>query len=174
MYQTYEICRENQAMPVNTPNQPREIYGVEVADIQGKPHIVCVDYFLCCTFKRQLKSLHLSDVIEALKSIFCDIRSSDRLISDNAWYFVSEEFKNFVMTWSIHHITLSLRFPHGNAHAEKAVHIVKQIYLKDDDVKLALLLLETMPITNTDEPIQDAPANLFFGRKIKAHVPFKH
>ena len=31
-----------------------------------------------------------------------------------------------------------------------------------------------MPITNTDEHVQDAPANLFLGRKIKAHIPIKH
>ena len=141
MCQACEICRKNQAMPANTSkfkvkaSHPGEIYGVDVTDIQGKPHIVCVDYFSCCIFERQLKSLHSSDVIEALKSIFCDIRSPDKLISGNARYFVSEEFKNFVMTWSIHHITSSPRFPHGNAHAEKAVHIVKQIYLKADDVK---------------------------------------
>ena len=57
-----------------------------------------------------------------------------------------------------------------------AVHIVKQVYLKADDVKLALLLLKTTPIANnqTDEPIQDVPANRFFGRKIKAHIPIKH
>ena len=50
---------------------------------------------------------------------------------------------------------------------------MKQIYLKADDVKLALLLLKTTPITNTDEHIQDAPANFFFRRKIKAHIPIK-
>ena len=61
---------------------------------------------------------------------------------------MSEEFQEFVMTWSIHHITLSPRFPHGNAHAEKVVHIVKQVYLKADDIKLALLLLKMMPIVN--------------------------
>ena len=180
MCQTCETCRENQVMPANTlkfkvkANHPGEIYGVDVADIQGKSHIVCVDYFSCCIFERQLlKSLHSSDVIEALKSILCDIRSSDKLISDNARYFVSKEFKSFVVTWSIHHITLSPRFPHGNAHTEKVVHIVKQIYHKADDVKLALLLLKTIPIANMDEHIQDAPANLFFGREIKAHIPIK-
>ena len=52
------------------------------------------------------------------------------------------------MKWSIQHVTSSPCFPHGNAHAEKAVHVVKQIYLKADDVKLALLLLKTMPISN--------------------------
>ena len=68
----------------------------------------------------------------------------DKIISDNARYFVSEEFEEFMMQWSIQHVMLSPRFPHGNAHAEKAVHIVKQIYAKADDIKLALLLLKTI------------------------------
>ena len=77
------------------------------------------------------------------------------------------------MKWSIQHVTSSPRFPHGNAHAEKAVHIVKQIYSKADDVKLALLLLKTMPISNNKKFIQEAPANIFYGRQLKAHLPVK-
>ena len=53
-----------------------------------------------------------------------------KIISDNARYFISEEFQEFTMQWSIQHITSSPRFPHGNAHAEKAVCVVKQIYQK--------------------------------------------
>ena len=108
--------QENQAMPANTQkfkfkaSHPGEIYGVDIADILGKSHIVCIDYFSCYIFKRQLKSLHSGDVIQALKSIFCDVRSPDKLISDNVRYFVCEEFENFVMTWSIHHITSSPRW----------------------------------------------------------------
>ena len=104
MFQTCETCRENQSMLINSPkfkvkaNHPGEIYGVDVADIQGKPHIVCVDYYSCCIFERQLKSLHSTDVIKSLKSIFCDVRAPDKLISENARYFVSEEFQEFVMT----------------------------------------------------------------------------
>ena len=82
--------------------------------------------------------------------MFCDVRAPDKIISDNARYFTSEEFEDFTMRWSIHHITSSPHFPHGNAHAEKAVHVVKQIYMKADDVKLALLLLKMMPITNQE------------------------
>ena len=75
------------------------------------------------------------------------------------------------MRWSIHHITSSPSFLHGNAHAEKAVHVVKQIYMKADDVKLALLLLKMMPISNHKNVIQDAPAKLFYGCQLKAHLP---
>ena len=112
-------------------------------------------------------------MIDALKSIFCDIGAPDRIISDNARYFTSEEFQDFTMKWSIQHVTSSPRFPHGNAHAEKAVHVVKQIYLKADDVKLALLLLKTTPISNNKKFIQEAPANIFYGRQLKAHLPVK-
>ena len=64
----------------------------------------------------------------------------------------------------------SPRFCHGNAHAEKAVHIIKQIYAKANDMKLALLLLKITPITNKNVT-HEAPANTFFGRQLKAHLP---
>ena len=177
--QNCTLCREHQAMPANVPkfqvkaNSPGEIYGIDIVEIHGRSHIVCVDYFTCCIFERELQSLHSVDVIEALKSMFCDIRAPDKIISNNARYFTSEEFQDFTMRWSIHHITSSPRFPHGNAHAEKAVHVVKQIYMKADDVKLALLLLKMMPISNNKNVVQDAPAKLFYRCQLKAHLPVK-
>ena len=166
-------------MPANIPkfqvkaNSPGEINGIDIADIHGKSHIVRVDYHTCFIFERELRSLHSTDVIDALKSIFCGVGAPDRIISDNARYFTSEEFEDFTMKWSIHHVTSSPCFPYGNAHAEKAVHIVKQIYMKADNVKLDLLLLKMTPITNQTNVVQDAPARLFYGRQLKAHLPIK-
>ena len=77
--QTCDLCRENQSMPANIPkfqvkaNFPGEIYGVDIADTQEKSHVILVDYHTCCIFEWQLNSLHSTDVIEALKSIFCDV-----------------------------------------------------------------------------------------------------
>ena len=106
--------------------------------------------------------------------MFCDIGAPDKIISDNTRYFTSEEFQDFTMRWFIQHITSSPCFPHGNAHAEKAIHVVKQIYMKADDVKLALLLLKMMPISNNNKKlIQEALANLFYGHQLKAHLPVK-
>ena len=48
------ICRENQAMPDNIPkfkvtaSHVGETFGIDVADIKGKPHLVCIDYKSCC------------------------------------------------------------------------------------------------------------------------------
>ena len=32
----------------------REIYGIDIAEIHGRSHIVCVNYFTCCIFEREL------------------------------------------------------------------------------------------------------------------------
>ena len=121
-----ESCRKNQHMPPNIPKFQvnarglGEVYGCDVTEIQGRQHIVVVDYFSCCIFERKLPNLISFCVIEALKDIFCDMGSPDRLITDNAHYFVSEEFTKCMMDWSIQHLTSSPRFLHENAHAEKA------------------------------------------------------
>ena len=167
---------ENQHMPPNVPKftvnarGPGEVYGCDIAEIQGKQHIVMVDYSSCCIFERKLSNLTSFCVIEALKDIFCDVGSPDRFITDNAPYFVSEEFTKFMMDWSIHHITSSPRYPQGNGMAEKAVGIVKELYSKCDDVKLRLLLMKTTPVSNQHHRFQ-APANVFFRRTLKANLP---
>ena len=45
--------------------------------------------------------------------------------------------------------------------------------MKADDVKLALLLLKMTPIMNQTNMVQDAPASLFYGCQLKAHLPVK-
>ena len=166
-------------MPDNVPKYKvtashiGETFGIDVANIKGKPHLVCVDYKSCCIFEWPLSTLHMSEIINALKLVFCDVGVLDKIINDNARYFVSQEFEDFTMQWAIQHITSSPHFPHGNAHAEKAVHVVKQIYEKAKDVKLALLLLKTMPISNKKGTTYDAPATMFYGRQLKAHVPIR-
>ena len=84
-----ETCRENQHMPPNIPKfqvnarEPGEVYGCDIAEIQGRQHIVVVDYFSSCI----LSNLTSLCVIEALKDIFCNVGSPDKIITDNAHYF---------------------------------------------------------------------------------------
>ena len=80
-------------MPANVPKfqvtatHPGEIYGINITDIKGKFHLVCVNYKSCCIFEHQLGGLHTSEIVKALKSIFCDVGAPDKIISDNARYF---------------------------------------------------------------------------------------
>ena len=59
-----------------------------------------MDYKSCCSFERELNGLHTTEV-RALKSMFCDVSAPDKMISDNVRYFISEEFQEFTMEWSI-------------------------------------------------------------------------
>ena len=92
-----------------------EIYGCDVKEIKGRQHLVVVDYKTVSIFEHQLNNLQCSTVIDALKSIFCDVRSPDKLISDNVRYFVSDEFKEFIAKQNTFHVTTSPRYPQGNS-----------------------------------------------------------
>ena len=106
-------------MPQNVPkfhvqaSEPGEIYGCDIMEIKGNQHLVVVDYKSVCIFERKLPNMTSTSVIEALKSIFCDIRAPDKLISDNVRYFVSDEFENFTAKWNIVHVTSIPRYPQG-------------------------------------------------------------
>ena len=56
-------CKENQQMPPNIPKfqvsakGPGEVYGCDITDINGKQHLVLVDYFSCCIFERKVANL---------------------------------------------------------------------------------------------------------------------
>ena len=58
--QNCTLCREKQPMPANIlkfqvkASSPGEIYGIDITDICGRSHIVCVDYYKCCIFGREL------------------------------------------------------------------------------------------------------------------------
>ena len=109
-----------------------------------------------------------STVIEAFKSICCDVTAPDKLLSDNVRYFVSDEFKDFIAKWNIVHVTSSPRYPQGNSHIEKAIQSVKAIYEKCHNVKKGLLM-KTTPVVSSHD--QKATAESFFNCQLKANVP---
>ena len=73
------------------------------------------------------------------------------LVTDNALCFTSEEFEDFAKSWNFTHITSSPRYPKGNAHAEKAVGMVKQIYNHCEDPLYGMLILKTVPLLDVKE-----------------------
>ena len=127
-----------------------------------------VNFKSVCIFERKLNVTSTS-VVEALKSIFCDIGAPDKLISDNMRYFVSDEYENFTAKWNIVHVTLSSRYPQGNSHIEKAIQSVKAIHEKCHNVKMGLLMLKTTLVVSGHD--HKAPAETFFKHQLKANVP---
>ena len=175
-----ETCRQNQQDPPFSPNTsvsveahyPGEVCGADVADIQGKHHLVVINYYSTCIFECPLPSLTSASIILAFKTIFADTGIPSKLITDNARYFVSEEFEQFSKRWNFEHSTSSPRYPRGNAHAEKAVQAVKSVYKKSNDILLGMLVLKTTPIV--DPEFKDSPDNIFFGHQLYTTIPLVH
>ena len=82
-------------------------------------------------------------------------------------------FKQFAMEWSFVHKTSSPLYPKGNAPAERAVGIVKEIYTKcGDNFLLGLLVHRTTPLLYMKSKL--SPAELFFGRRLASNLPVIH
>ena len=112
-------------------------------------------------------------VILGLKTIFSENGSPEILITDNGRSFISEDFKQFTMEWSFVHKTSSPCYPKGNAHAEWAVGIVKEIYTKcGDNFLLGLLVHRTTPLLYMKSKL--SRAELFFGHRLESRLPIIH
>ena len=115
LYKQCETCRQNQQDPPFSPSTsvsveghyPGEVYGADLADNQGKHHLVVIDYYSTYIFEQPLPSLTSASIFLAFKTIFADTGIPSKLITDNARYFVSEEFEQFSKLWNFRHSTSS-------------------------------------------------------------------
>ena len=168
-----EICAEDHAYPslsnVNHADAhgPAFKYGADIGEINGRPHLIVVDYYSFTVFEHPLTSLNTTSVITAFKTIFSDTGIPLTLVTDNALCFTSEEFEDFTKSWNFTHITSSPRYPKGNAHAEKAVGMVKQIYNQCDDPLYGMLILKTVPLLD----VKESPDKIFFGQSLHTNLP---
>ena len=109
----------------------------------------------------------MSSVITAFKTIFSDTGISlVTLVTNNTLCFTSEEFSDFAKSWNFNHTTSSPRYPKGNAHAEKAVVMVKQIYNHEDPL-FGILILKTVPLLD----VKESPDKIFFGWALYTNLP---
>ena len=69
-------------------------------------------------FVKTMNSVTSTSCIEYLKSIFAVHGIPERLFTDNAKYFVSNEFHNFAIEWEFTHITSNPRYPQSNGFIE--------------------------------------------------------
>ena len=80
---------------------------------------------------------------------------------------MNEEFHEFAKSWNFTHITSLPRYPKGNAHAEKVVNMVKQIYTRCEDPLFGMLVLKTVPLLD----VKRSPDKIFFGHSLNINLP---
>ena len=97
---------------------PSHIFGSDIANIEGKPHIIIVDYYSFFIYERPMPDMSSEMLIRALKTIFSESGVPIILITDNRRQFCSEEFRQFSLEWSFILKTSSPYYPKGNSYVE--------------------------------------------------------
>ena len=171
-----DTCRQVQHAPPSYDEHgveacyPSHIFGSDIGNVDGKPHIVVVDYYSFFIYKRLMSDMNSETLILALKTIFSESGVPNILITENSRQYCSEEFQELSLEWSFVHKTSSPYYPKGNSYAERAVGVVKEIYKKcKDDFLLGLLIHQSTPLLY---PNAKSPAELFLGRNIATNIPY--
>ena len=109
-------------------------------------------------------------VILGLKMIFSENGSPEIPITDNGRSFISEDLKQFAMEWSFLHKMSSHHYPKGNAHADQAVGIVKEVYTEcKENFLLVLLVHHTTLLLYMKSKL--SLAELFFSCRLASNLP---
>ena len=173
-----QICnsakRHQQKEPLNlhpVPSRPFEFVGTDLFDFNSKTFIVLVDSYSGFFEFQQLDAPTSKNIINFLKLQFSTHGIPAQLISDNASYYVSQEFKAFSRKWNFNHVTSSPNFPRSNGLSERAVRSAKDLLRKcekdNTDPRYALLLLRNTPRDNTLK----SPVERLFSRKTNIALP---
>ena len=101
-----------------------------------------------------------------MKDVFARFGFPEEIVSDNGPQFASSEFRSFVESNWITHITSSPFLHNANGEAERAVQTAKRI-LRQRDPWLALLLYRDTVISAAGH----SPTHLLIGWHVKPNLP---
>ena len=116
-----DICRQVQHAPPTFDKHsveacyPTHIFGSDIANVDGKPHVIIVDYYSFFIYERPMPDMSSDTLVLALKTIFSESGVPNILITDNGRQYCSEEFKQFSLEWSFVHKTSSPYYLKGNS-----------------------------------------------------------
>ena len=145
---------------------------VLTTDYKGKKRyfLVTVDHYSDYFELNILKNLSSKILIDTCKQNFARYGIPQRLCTDNATNFSSNEFQNFTKEWDIYHITSSPHYPQSNGKAEAAVKIAKRLIRKseenNEDLWLNLLHLRNVP-----NKIGSSPVQRLFSKSTRTLIP---
>ena len=120
--------------------------GSDLFDLEGVTYLLVVDYFSRYPEVIRLNTTTSQAIISALKSIFSRYGIPEILISDNGPQYISQEMKDFAMSYGFQHIISSPYFPQSNGQAERMVKTVKTLLSNNKDHYMALLNYRATPL----------------------------
>ena len=111
--------------PYDIPEYPMQSVSMDIFHLDGNDYLVTVDRYSKWPACYQLKTSRSLEVIDLLKRQFIDFGRPETLVSDNASYFTSYEFKCFIEDNDVKHITSSPYHSRSNGLAERMNQTIK-------------------------------------------------
>ena len=171
-------CEHCQTFKPSQPKEPRlttllssrpwEKLGIDLFLYGGQNFLVIVDYYSRWIEVLDVKSTTTAACVAKMKDVFASFVYPEEIISvsNNDPQFASSEFRSFVESNWITHISSSPFLPKANGEAERAVQSAKRI-LRQRDPWLALLIYRDTVISATEH----RPTQLLIGRHVKTNLP---
>jgi hypothetical protein len=135
------------------PDLPWSTIATDVFEWQSNYYLVVVDSYSGWYEVEQINDMTSRTIISKMKRMFATHGIPSKVISDNARYYTSQEFKNFSQSWDFSHITSSPTYPQSNGLAERAVQCAKKLLERTkrdgSDFYLALLNSRNVPRDST-------------------------
>lgn len=126
------ICQENSSMPAakfqswpETKQPWHRVHADFAGPIEGKYLFIVVDSHSKWMEVDVTRSTSSEAVITSLRNHIARYGIMLTLVTDNGTCFTSQEFKNFVMTNGIKHLTTAPYHPQSNGQAERSVRTIK-------------------------------------------------
>ena len=142
---------------------------MDLFDFEGNTWLVLVDKYSGYPFAQSLRSTTTAAVTSIINDWFLEYGFPVVIRSDNGPQFRSE-FAAYCSKNNIKHQTASPYMPQSNGLAESAVknvkHLLKKCVVTKEDFKNLLFAFRNMPRKDGL-----SPAQLFFGRKPRTHLP---
>lgn len=152
------------------PDLPWCLTAADVFEWEGQEHLVLADSYSRWFEMDRLPTTTSAAITTTLKRHFATHGVPQQLMTDNAAYFTSREFREFARKWDFCHVTSSPLYPQSNGLAERAVRSAKNLLERcardGTDTDAALLNLR-----NTPREGLPSPAQRLFSRRTRAFIP---
>jgi transposase InsO family protein len=154
--------------PTELPDGPWMEVGSDVFEFKGKAYVLIVDYYSRWVEVFEIKELTAKTVVAKMKNAFARFGVPVKVRSDNGGCYNSDLFRKFADAYGFgfEATTSSPRYPESNGLAERAIQTVKRLWKKSEDFNKSLMIYRATPLESGF-----APAELMFGRNIRAGLP---
>ena len=163
--------------PTELPGEPWSKLAIDVCGFfpTGEYMVVVTDYYSRWPEAKIMKTITSANILKWLNEVFAQHGYPHILKSDNASYFMSEEFKSTLASWGVQLQTVKEYWPQANGKVERFNEVIKkhvltsQVDQKDWRATLPNLLFQyrTTPQRMTGE----TPAKLLLQREIGTKIP---